>query len=64
MHIEMVFKVAAVGVMVAVLSLLLSKSGRDEQALLTVIAGMIVVLTMLIKQIGEMFALIKSTFGF
>ncbi|MBQ7624818.1 MAG: stage III sporulation protein AC [Clostridia bacterium] len=64
MQIEMIFKVAAVGVMVAVLSLLLSKSGRDEQALLTVIAGMIVVLTMIVKQVGELFALIRSTFGF
>ena len=64
MQVELIFKVAAVGIIVAVLNILLSKSGRDEQALLTVITGLVVVLTMIIKQIGDMFSLIRSTFGF
>ncbi|MBQ2865427.1 MAG: stage III sporulation protein AC [Clostridia bacterium] len=64
MQIDLIFKVAGVGVIVAVLNLLLVRSGRDEQAMMTTLAGLIVVLMVMIKEIGSMFSLIKSTFGF
>lgn len=64
MQVELIFKVAAIGIIVAVLNLLLSKAGREEQALMTTLAGLIVVMVVIIKEIGEMFVLIKSTFGF
>ncbi|MBR4954520.1 MAG: stage III sporulation protein AC [Clostridia bacterium] len=64
MQIDIIFKVAGVGVIVAVLNLLLTRSGREEQGMLTTLAGLIVVLMMIIKEIGNMFTLIKSTFGF
>ena len=64
MQIDIIFKVAGVGVIVAVLNLLLIRSGREEQGMLTTLAGLIVVLMMIIKEIGNMFTLIKSTFGF
>jgi len=62
--VELIFKIAAVGIMVAVLNLLLSRAGRDEQALMTTIAGLIVVLVVLLREISELFDLIKSLFGF
>ena len=64
MDVELIFKIAAVGIMVAVLNLLLSRAGRDEQALMTTIAGLIVVLVVLLREISELFDLIKSLFGF
>ena len=64
MQIDLIFKVAGVGVIVAVLNLLLVRSGRDEQAMMTTLAGLIVVLMVMIKEIGSMLSLIKSTFGF
>jgi len=64
MDVELIFKIAAIGILVAVLNLLLSRSGRDEQALMTTIAGLIVVLIIIVQEISELFALIKSLFGF
>jgi stage III sporulation protein AC len=64
MDIELIFKIAAVGIVVAVLNLLLSRAGRDEQALMTTIAGLIVVLIIIVQEIYELFDLIKSLFGF
>lgn len=64
MEVELIFKIAAVGIMVAVLNLLLSRSGRDEQALMTTIAGLVVVLVVILKEISGLFDLIKSLFGF
>ena len=63
MDVELVFKVAAVGILVAVLNILLQRSGRDEQALMTTIAALVVVLMMVVQKISELFALIKSLFG-
>lgn len=62
MNVDLIFKIAAVGILVAVLNLLLSRSGRDEQALMTTIAGLVTVLFILVQQIAELFALIKSLF--
>ena len=64
MDIDLIFKIAAVGIVVAVLNLLLSRSGRDEQALMTTIAGLVVVLVLVVQEISDLFNLIKSLFGF
>ncbi len=63
MEVELIFQVAGIGIIVAVLNQLLSRSGRDEQALLTTIAGLIVVLVIIVSQIGELFDMVRSTFG-
>jgi len=62
--VDLVFKIAAVGIIVAVLNLLLGRAGRDEQALLTTIAGLVVVLVVIVREIYELFELVKSLFGF
>ena len=64
MDIDLIFKIAAVGILVAVLNILLQRSGRDEQALMTTIAGLVVVLVLVIQKISELFALIKQLFSF
>ena len=63
MDVDLIFKIAAVGILVAVLNLLLSRSGRDEQALMTTLAGLVVVLVIIVREISELFSLIKSLFG-
>ena len=64
MQVELIFKVAAIGMIVAVLNILLSRSGREEQALMTTLTGLVVVMMVIIKEIGDLFLLIRSTFGF
>lgn len=64
MDVDLIFKIAAVGIIVAVLNLLLTRSGRDEQALMTTIAGLVVVLVIVIREISDLFRLIKTLFGF
>ena len=64
MNIDLVFKIAAVGIIVAILNSLLSKSGRDEQAMLVTVAGIVVVMLMLAGEIGELFGELQSVFGF
>ena len=63
MDIDLIFKIAAIGIIVAVLNQLLIRSGREEQAMMTTLAGLIVVLMMVIQQIDVLFQSIKSTFG-
>ena len=63
MDVELIFKVAALGILVAVLNQLLIRSGREEQAMMTTLAGLIVVMMILIREISGMFQLIKQTFG-
>ncbi|MBR2715637.1 MAG: stage III sporulation protein AC [Ruminococcus sp.] len=63
MEVDMIFKIAAIGIIVAILNQLLIRSGREEQALLTTIAGLIVALMMIITQISDLFSTIKTTFG-
>ena len=63
MDVDLIFKIAAIGILVAVLNQLLIRSGREEQAMMTTLAGHIVVLTMLITQISTLFDTIKSVFG-
>lgn len=64
MNVSFIFKIAAIGIIVAVLSLVLSRSGREEQAMMTTLAGLIVVLLMLVQQISELFTTIETLFGF
>jgi stage III sporulation protein AC len=64
MEIDLIFKIAAVGIVVSVLNLLLSKSGREEQAVMTTIAGLIIVLVIILQEISKLFTLIRSLFGF
>lgn len=62
MDVDLIFKIAAVGILVAVLNLVLVRSGREEQAMMTTLAGLIVVLSMLVRQISDLFVLIKALF--
>ncbi len=64
MDVDLIFKIAAVGILVAVLNILLSRSGRDDQALMTSIAGLVVVLVVVVREISELFDLIRELFGF
>lgn len=64
MQVDLIFKVAAIGILVAVLNQLLIRSGREEQAMMTTLAGLIVVLMIIIREISSLFNLVKSTFGF
>ena len=63
MGVDLIFRIAAIGIIVAVLNQLLIRSGREEQALMTTLAGLIVVLMMVIQQIDALFQAIKSVFG-
>lgn len=63
MDIELVFKIAAIGIIVAVLNQLLIRSGREDQAMTTTLAGLVVVLSILVKQISTLFATIRSLFA-
>lgn len=63
MDIDLIFKVAGIGIIVAVLNLVLKRAEREEQAMLTTLAGLIVVLMMIITQIQDLFDTVKSVFG-
>lgn len=62
MDVDLIFKIAAIGIIVAVLNQLLIRSGREEQAMMTTLAGLIVVLMMIITEISTLFETIKSVF--
>lgn len=64
MEIELIFKIAAVGMIVAVLVQLLKRSERDDQAMMTALAGLIVVLMMIVERIAVLFDTIRALFGF
>ena len=64
MDVDLIFKIAAIGILVAVLNQLLVRSGREEQAMMTTLAGLVVVLMMMIQEISDLFDLIKTLFGF
>ena len=63
MEIDLIFKIAAIGIIVAVLNQLLIRSGREDQAMMTTLAGLVVVLSILVKQISALFGTIKSLFA-
>ena len=64
MEIELIFKIAAVGIIVSILNQVLSRSGRDEQATMTTLAGLVVVLMIVAQQISDLFELVKHLFDF
>ena len=63
MDVDLIFRVAAIGILVAVLNQLLSRAGRDDQAMLTTIAGLVVVLLMVIEQISVLFDTVRNIFN-
>lgn len=63
MDVDLIFKIAAIGIIVAVLNQVLIRAGREEQAMMTTLAGIIVVLMMLITEINDLFQTVKSVFG-
>lgn len=62
MNVDLIFKIAGIGIVVAILNLLLQRSGRDEQAMMTTIAGLVVVMMLLIGEIGTLFETIREVF--
>ena len=62
MEIDLIFKIAAIGILVAVLNQVLSRAGRDEQAMMTTLAGLVVVLMMVVREIADLFDLVKTLF--
>ena len=64
MEVDLIFKIAAIGIIVAVLNQLLVRSGREEQAMMTTLAGLVVVLMIMVREIRELFDLIKELFRF
>lgn len=63
MNIDLIFKIAGIGIIVAVLNLVLKRAEREEQAMLTTLAGLIVVLMMIVNEIAALFDTIKTVFG-
>lgn len=63
MGVDLIFKIAAIGILVSVLNQVLIRSGREEQAMLTTLAGLIVVLLMIIKEISNLFNTVKTIFN-
>jgi len=64
MEIELIFKIAAIGIIVSILNQVLSRSGREEQATMTTLAGLVVVLVMVAQEISDLFSLVENLFGF
>ena len=64
MEVDLIFKIAAIGILVAVLNQLLIRSGREEQGLMVVLSGLVCVLMLIVREISDMFDLIKSLFDF
>ncbi len=64
MDIDLIFKIASIWIIVSILNQVLSRSGRDEQATMTTLAGLVVVLMMIAQKIAELFALVKQLFDF
>lgn len=63
MNVDLIFKIAAVGILVAVLNILLSRSGRDDQALMVTLSALVIVLGVVVKEISGLFEMIKTLFG-
>ena len=64
MEIDLIFKIAAIGIIVSILNQVLSRSGREEQATMTTLAGLVVVLMMLVQEISDLFQLVMTLFRF
>ena len=64
MEIDLIFKIAAIGIIVSILNQVLARSGREEQATMTTLAGLVVVLMMIAQKVAELFELVKTLFNF
>jgi len=64
MEIDLIFRIAAIGIIVSILNQVLARSGREEQATMTTLAGLVVVLMMLVQKISDLFDLVKTLFQF
>lgn len=64
MEIDLIFKIAAVGIVVSILNQVLIRSGREEQATMTTLAALVVVLMIVVQRIAELFQLVKNLFQF
>ena len=64
MDIDLIFKIAAIGIIVSILNQVLARSGRDEQATMTTLVGLVVVLMMIAQKVAELFELVKTLFRF
>ena len=62
MDVDLIFKIAAISILVAVLNQVLSRAGRDEQAMMTTLAGLVVVLMMVVQEIAQLFTMVKTLF--
>ena len=62
MDVDLIFQIAAIGILVAVLNQVLSRAGRDEQAMRTTLAGLVVVLMMVVQEIAQLFTMVKTLF--
>ncbi len=62
MNIDLLFKIAGIGILIAVLHQILTKAGRDDQAMMTSLAGMIIVLTVVVKEISDLFETVRTVF--
>ena len=63
MNVDLIFRIAAIGILISVLNQVLSRSGREEQATMTTLAGLVVVLMMVVQEISDLFDLVKNLFG-
>ena len=63
MNIDLLFKIAAIGILVAVLHQVLVRAGREDQAMMTTLAGLVIVLSMVIKEISTLFESVRTMFG-
>ncbi len=64
MGIDLIFRIASIGILVSILNAVLTKSGREEQAMMTTLAGLVVVLMMVVKEIVNLFDTVKTMFRF
>jgi len=64
MDVDLIFKIAAIGILVSILNIVLNKSGRAEQAMMTTLAGLVVVLMLVVREIANLFDTVKALFGF
>ena len=63
MNVGLIFRIAAIGILISVLNQVLTRSGREEQATMTTLAGLVVVLMMVVQEISDLFDLVKNLFG-
>ncbi len=63
MNVDLIFRIAAIGILISVLNQVLTRSGREEQATMTTLAGLVVVLMMVVQEISDLFDLVKNLFG-